>query len=347
MYGRWLDGAEVIDDVLACIPPEESSAVEICCHGGPRVVERVVESLVRLGATRTEAESVDPAWTAGDAVERDVLEWMPRAKTQRGVRYLLGQRARLPAAIRAAIAALRHDPAEGRRLLDRLIEGHDAARRLIEGATVAIVGPANVGKSTLFNALVGREAALTSPHPGTTRDWVEAEIEFDGVPLTLWDTAGFREGADELERRAMLTARERLRQADLVLAVVDATQANCREQLEDVKRLVADRPCVVVLNKADIAVAASPPMRLPQRDAPQALGVSAQTGEGIDAMLRAMLGALGLARMDDEAPCLFSPRMRDFALPLLAMPFPPAGLLDRIESEMFSGEHATDRTAAL
>lgn len=347
LYGRWLDGDELIDDVLACIPDENPLHVEISCHGGPRVVERVVESLVRLGATHVESETVDPSWKPGHAVERDVLEWLPRAKTARGVGYLLGQRMRLPTAIRISLTAMRRDPAEGRRLLERLIEGHDAARRLIEGATVAIVGPANAGKSTLFNALVGREAAITSPHPGTTRDWVEAEIEFEGAPLTLWDTAGFREGADELERRAMVVARERIRQADLVLTVVEATQPDWRQQLSDIERLAADRPCVRVLNKSDIAAAASTPMRALHCDSPQALGVSARTGAGIDAMLRAMLEALGLARMDDEAPCLFSPRMRDIVLPLLALPVPQAGLLDRIESEMFSGEHATAPPAAL
>ncbi|MCC7293468.1 MAG: 50S ribosome-binding GTPase [Phycisphaerales bacterium] len=374
VYGRWFDGGDVVDDVLACIPPEASSAVEISCHGGPRVVERIVESLVRLGATRVETEAVDPTWPPADAVERDVLEWLPRAKTQRGVRYLLGQRARLSAAIRAAMAAMRDDPAEGRRLLERLIAGHDAARRLIEGATVAIIGPVNAGKSTLFNALVGREAAITSPHPGTTRDWVEAEIEFEGAPLTLWDTAGFREGADELERRAMLAARERIRRADLVLTVVDATQADSSGHPAELEPLAENRPRVRVFNKLDLAAAMSLPFRAPQGNVSHAVGVSARSGEGIDAMLRTMLEALGLARMDDEAPCLFSPRMRELVLPLLAPAFPsgdsntvsdPAGsagdsrsltvaaqscnrdLLDRIESEMFSGEHATERTAAL
>src|SRR5207248_5371554 len=105
----------------------------------------------------------------------------------------------------------------------RLAASFRGGRLLSEGLVVALVGRPNVGKSSLLNALCGRERALVTAEPGTTRDYVEAELEWYGVPVTLVDTAGEREVSDPVERRGVELGRARAAQADAVVLVVDAT----------------------------------------------------------------------------------------------------------------------------
>src|SRR5690606_16153709 len=86
------------------------------------------------------------------------------------------------------------------REMHRLLAGHDKARIKSEGARVILAGEPNAGKSSLFNAILGRDRAIVSPHPGTTRDTIEATVEMEGLAITLVDTAGIRTGADEVEQ---------------------------------------------------------------------------------------------------------------------------------------------------
>jgi tRNA modification GTPase len=107
--------------------------------------------------------------------------------------------------------------------MEQLLAGHEKARVKSEGARVILAGEANAGKSSLFNALVGRERAIVSPHPGTTRDTIEAVVEIGGLAITLVDTAGIREGAGEIEQIGIDRTHEEIREADLVLHLLDGT----------------------------------------------------------------------------------------------------------------------------
>jgi tRNA modification GTPase len=102
--------------------------------------------------------------------------------------------------------------------------------RLREGLVVAIAGPPNAGKSTLFNRLARREAAIVSPYAGTTRDVIEVHLDLDGYPITLLDTAGIRDSNEPVEQEGMRRARERAASADVVLWVVDVTATKSSEQ---------------------------------------------------------------------------------------------------------------------
>jgi tRNA modification GTPase len=104
----------------------------------------------------------------------------------------------------------------------KVLETAGRGERLRDGLVVAIAGPPNVGKSTLLNRLARREAAIVSPHAGTTRDVIEVHLDLRGYPLTLLDTAGIRDSADPVEQEGIRRARERAADADLVLWVVDA-----------------------------------------------------------------------------------------------------------------------------
>ena len=105
--------------------------------------------------------------------------------------------------------------------IDRALATADAAQRLREGFTVVIAGPPNVGKSTLMNALAGRDVAITSPIPGTTRDLIEVFLDLRGYPVILVDTAGMRESADPIEQEGVARARRRAKSADLTLWLDD------------------------------------------------------------------------------------------------------------------------------
>jgi tRNA modification GTPase len=129
--------------------------------------------------------------------------------------------------------------------------------RLRDGLVVAIAGPPNAGKSTLLNRLARREAAIVSPHPGTTRDVIEVHLDLDGYPVTLLDTAGIRDGDDPVEQEGVRRARQRAAAADLVLWVTDAS-ASGRAAIGPKKGLGPDKGLAgakigLIANKADLA----------------------------------------------------------------------------------------------
>ena len=106
--------------------------------------------------------------------------------------------------------------------MDRELAGSRVAERIRDGFEVALVGPPNVGKSTLLNALAGREVALTSELAGTTRDVIEVRLDLDGLALTLLDTAGLRDAGERIEALGIERARRRAEAADLRVFLVDA-----------------------------------------------------------------------------------------------------------------------------
>jgi tRNA modification GTPase len=159
--------------------------------------------------------------------------------------------------------------------MDRELAGSRVAERVRDGFEVALIGPPNVGKSTLLNALAGREVALTSEVAGTTRDVLEVRLDLDGLALTMLDTAGLREAGGHVETLGIERARRRAAGADLRVFLVD--------RHEQVARLgVSVEPGdLVVLAKAD------------RRKSGGSLAVSGLTGGGIDRLLGAVSVTLG------------------------------------------------------
>jgi tRNA modification GTPase len=154
------------------------------------------------------------------------------------------------------------------------------AERLKDGLRVVIAGPPNSGKSSLLNALAQREAAITSPIPGTTRDLIEAPTAIGGKPFVLIDTAGLRDSADEVETIGVARARSSLAAADLVVWLGDPADAPHGPEI------------IIVRSKCDLLASAPGP----------GLRVSAVTGEGLDAVIAALaVRGAGLLPADGEA----------------------------------------------
>lgn len=153
------------------------------------------------------------------------------------------------------------------------------SERLREGLVVAIAGAPNVGKSTLMNALVRREVAIVSPHAGTTRDIIEVQLDLDGYPVTMIDTAGIRETDDPVELEGVRRAKMRAAEADLLLWLVDG------EQKRDLLR-EGGAPVWTVRNKIDLTAGS---VGLMQGLGGPEFGISASRGDGIGELIVALV----------------------------------------------------------
>jgi tRNA modification GTPase len=190
-------------------------------------------------------------------------------------------------------AGVLRDAATLREEIRAVLADDRRGERLREGLTIAIAGPPNAGKSTLFNWLAGREAAIVSPYPGTTRDVLEVHLELDGYPVTVLDTAGVRPSSDPVEQEGIARARARAVEADLVLWVEDVSAAG-QGGGEEPAAAAGGAPVWRVLNKADLADAAGRPVRSVSSSecagvrTPAPFVVSARTGMNLSDLMAAL-----------------------------------------------------------
>lgn len=229
--------------------------VEVGTHGAPVVLQSVVDAALRMGARLARpGEFTERAYfsgkldlTAAEAV-RDLIDAQTMEQAFLAAQQMGGSLAREVAPVKrgllALIAALEAGIDFAEDDLDtlsaeeiaariapllpplRLLEGSFARGRLLrEGVKLAIVGKPNAGKSSLFNRLLGRDRAIVTPIAGTTRDVIGEQLVLNGVPIHLLDTAGLRETEDEVERQGVARSREAIAEADLILHLVDATEA--------------------------------------------------------------------------------------------------------------------------
>jgi tRNA modification GTPase len=169
--------------------------------------------------------------------------------------------------------------------------GAGQGERLREGLRVAIAGPPNAGKSTLFNRLARREAAIVSPFPGTTRDVLEAHLDLGGYPVTVLDTAGIREANDPVEREGVRRASEQAAGADLVLWVIDATaiESQAKLSVDRASQAPVGSTFWVVVNKTDL-IGEGAILRVESRfDRELTVHLlSSQTAAGVDELVNAV-----------------------------------------------------------
>ncbi len=278
--------------------------VELSCHGSPALLRMVTRWIVAGGARlATPGEFTRRAFLNGriDLAQAEAVALMIGARTDRAValaaRALAGGLADRVRALRAALVELiagleveldfpeeriGHDLDRARAAVARLRTDVDrwaaAARhgRVVhDGITVALVGPPNAGKSSLLNALLGRDRAIVSPVPGTTRDVVEGTIALAGVPVRLLDTAGLDAPRDEIEAEGIRRSRLAMDESDLLLVVLDGSVSPDRRVLSE----TAGRARVVVRAKSDL------PAHAEARALPDAVDVCTVDPRGVDALL--------------------------------------------------------------
>ncbi len=348
-YGWIVDGSERIDDVIvSCAPFTDEPAVDICCHGGVRVLESILVSLERCGAPLLEGEVPgELVWPAPTMIDREIVAALVRSKTARAVRFLGWQRGHLVSTLERIASKCRSDSRRGVAELEEMIRSYRPAHGLIEGATVAIVGPANSGKSTLFNRLMGRSTTLVSPRAGTTRDWVAGSVEMEGVPVTLVDTAGCHRAGERLDWLAFDAGWQESRRADLCLLLLDGSAPLSADALRLLEACRSFPLYLIVISKMDAGLAwddgdlgrSRAEGELPPRR------ISAQTGEGVERLVQDVLILLGYGNWTDAAACFFTQRQVDAAHQTLSdLGGSPLAAEETMRARLI-GKHAADDIA--
>lgn len=317
------DAGQPIDDAVVLWFPGPGSATgedvaEFHVHGGRAVLSALLAAISSIPNTRAAepGEFTRRSLENGklDLTEAEGLDDLIHADTDRQRRQallqlqgLLGDRARdwreriieasalieagidfsdegdVPAELRApavkAIKAL-HDE------IAKVLAAQGHSERLREGLVVAIAGEPNVGKSTLINQLARREVAIVSPHAGTTRDVIEVQLDLDGYPVTVIDTAGIRETKDPVEQEGVRRARARAEDADLVLWLVEAEQVVDPEAMRSLRKSGggdrSDGSVWIVRNKIDLGEAGS-------SSRSGVFAISARRGDGIPTLIDALV----------------------------------------------------------
>jgi tRNA modification GTPase len=311
----------VIDEGLALWFPAPKSEtgenmVELQVHGGRAVIAAILAALGRLeGFRQAEAgEFTRRAFENGrlDLTAVEGLADLVAAETESQRRQaflhlkgLLGDRAEswrqrlieALALVEAGIDFADEDDvpqatmAQALELVQPLADEINQAaagqgERLREGLRVAIAGPPNAGKSTLFNRLARREAAIVSPYPGTTRDVLEVHLDLNGYPVTVFDTAGIRESDDPVEQEGVRRASEQAARADLVLWIIDVTALDAAAAAQNATAAGVDPPRWVVVNKIDLICSATRD-KIESWFSPELTVhlLSSQTGAGVEEMV--------------------------------------------------------------
>jgi tRNA modification GTPase len=287
-YGHIVDpdSGDVVDEVLVALMRSPRSytkedIVEIHCHGGIVVVQRVLQIVLASGARLAEpGEFTKRAFLNGriDLSQAEAVIDLIRSKTDSSMKLALkqvegylGSRIRqlrqklieLLAHIEVTIDYPEHDVedvavrnilkqgTEAIKEIQGMLEGARTGRILREGIRTVIIGKPNVGKSSLLNALSKTDRAIVTDIPGTTRDILEEQISIRGIPLQIVDTAGIRETEDVVERIGVERSRNALEEADLVLFMLDASR-ELADTDRELLRQTKGKPTLILLNKLDL-----------------------------------------------------------------------------------------------
>jgi len=321
-YGRIVDAkGEMVDEVMAIVYKSPRSftmedLVEFNCHGGVIVTQTVLETLLNAGCRLAEAgEFTRRAFLNGriDLVQAEAIGEMIHAKTTAAYRsalsHLKGDLSKKLSTLREDLLNacamleleldfgeedvefqsrddLRSKIAELKTTLTELADSFKFGKLVQEGVRTVIVGKPNAGKSTLLNALLGKERAIVSDIAGTTRDYIEESFVIDGVLFKLIDTAGLRTTYDQLESEGIKRSYEKIEEADLILYLIDASKpvdADEIKAIETLKEKNREAKFLLVLNKSDLSCNGEVKI-----ETVEAIRISARTREGIDALKQTM-----------------------------------------------------------
>ncbi len=287
-YGYICDEDKVIDEVMVAVMKAPNSyttedTVEIDCHGGILVMRRILETVIKYGARPAEpgeftkraflngridlsqAESVIDIINAKNDFALESSIHQLRGSIKEKIRNIRGSIIHEIAFIESALDDPEHviiDDGYGTWLNDIILEiiaqiediltVSENGELLKEGIRTVIVGKPNAGKSSLMNVLVGKERAIVTNVPGTTRDALEEQVNLEGITLNIVDTAGIRKTEDMVEKIGVEKTKEYAKQADLIIYVVDAS-VDLDKDDQDILEILKDHKVIVLLNKSDLS----------------------------------------------------------------------------------------------
>lgn len=328
-HGKILDSHdEPLDDVLVVFMPGPTTytgedVAEVHCHGGWLILQTILQNFIRLGARQAEpGEFTKRAFLNNrmDLSQAEAVAELIAAPSRDAIRYSMN---RMDGVFGRKIGELRENLENLRvqatvaldfpddevdafsslefyngiqnvlKSISSLLSGHKRANTMQHGALVALAGAVNVGKSSMLNALCGKNRALVCDLPGTTRDFLEEWIEIEGLPIRLCDTAGIRQhaNADTVENMGMQKSREILEDADAILLLLDGAVLGAQEDMParpdeataEILELAKNKPILVVWNKSDICSPKHPPTWL---DGKPFFVTSCETGHNLDILCK-------------------------------------------------------------
>jgi tRNA modification GTPase len=323
------DGTEIVDQALITYFRAPHSftgedVVEISCHGSPILLRQVIDLCLRQGARIAEAGEFSLRALANGRMNlaeaeaiRDLIDSQTTAAARQAMRQMQGEFSHqlqpikdelldIIVVLESALEFVEDDlpltQAEHVRArltsiaetIDKIAGTFKAGKLIREGIRVAIVGRPNVGKSSLFNALLGSERAIVTAIAGTTRDQIHERFSIDNIPVSLIDTAGLRDTTDAVESIGVERSRRTMADADLVVAVLDASDAETEEDIAILKTVEAAEH-LIAINKTDKVdergidgFVAGVRNRIDGRSV-RVLPMSALTGAGLDDLRHAMV----------------------------------------------------------
>lgn len=331
-FGTIRDGEKILDEVLASVfvSPRsytKENTVELSTHNSPYIIEKIIQLLIRKGARAarpgeftlraflngtmdlSQAEAVADLIASNSASSHQVAMQQMRGGFSSRLMQLREELIHFVSMIeleldfgeedvefanRGELANLVH---QINQIVNTLIHSFEQGNVIKNGVPVVIAGKPNVGKSTLLNALLEEERAIVSDIAGTTRDTIEDEVNIRGVTFRFMDTAGIRETADVIESKGVERTREKMKQARLIIYLLDPTQDNPEEmdaQLKEVDAL--NIPYLVLVNKEDL---------LSENDKNtysylKPLFLSAKEGKGIEKLKDTLLEKVNLAHISND-----------------------------------------------
>lgn len=340
LYGHIYENGSAIDECVALVFRAPKSytgedVVELSCHGGLYVTQKVLRTVFANGASPAEA---------GEFTKRAFLNGkidLAQAESVMNIISAHGQQALSAAAntldgklskklsgiaasltnISAGIAVWTDDPDEdvpqaheenvlsvtenALSELNRLIKNFDSGKAVTQGVSTAICGHPNVGKSTLMNQLAGYDKSIVTDIAGTTRDVVEETVRLGDIVLHLADTAGIRESDDVVEAIGIDRTMKKLDSAQLILAVFDSSQPLDDNDI-NLLRKCSGRCAVAIINKTDLGIRTD--INTIREYIPETVMLSAANGDGLDELKAVIEKLLGTAELDTSAGILANER---------------------------------------
>ncbi len=344
-HGKVLDPdtGEIIDEVLvvAMLAPRSytrEDVVEIHSHSGPVVLGKIYEKVLSAGATIAEpGEFTKRAFLNGriDLTQAEAVVDIINAKTGTALkianRQLAGGLTEKIVSIRETLLAIRallevaidfsddvQDDIQSESMvgdleqgvlkkIEQLLNDYEQDHFYRDGVKMAIIGRPNVGKSSLMNRLIERDRAIVTAVPGTTRDIIEETLHIKGLPVVIMDTAGLHEAQGEVEKIGIKKTRQSIKEADIILFLVDNSQPLDPEDLA-IYREIADKKHLVVQNKIDLPSGGTALNLCETWQAHSVVKISALAGTHIEELKqmiwRAIVGDMGVDREIDIVPNL-------------------------------------------
>ena len=340
-YGHIVEKEEIIDDGVALVFRAPNSytgedTVEISCHGGILIIEKVLELCYANGASPaqngeftkraflnnkmnlTQAEAVMDLINAQSVVALKAANAAKSGALCKKIDNICKNIVEIDGHIQAWLDYPDEDIdlVDSKNVaqeldmlkieLEKILKNYRLGNLVKSGVKTVIVGKPNVGKSTITNLLSGREKSIVTDISGTTRDIVESEIQIDGLAFILFDTAGIREAQDAIEKIGIERAKDKLEEADLILFIADGSQNIDKAELEFLRNY-AKIPKICVLNKEDLGILEQ---KIKVDDFSCVVKTSCKKPATIENLKQKMLELMKLNSFDFSAPLIFNERQK-------------------------------------